>query len=88
MINTYHFTVGVIILSFFEKREVNNFFGIMKTQEKVHFERWKIPILVNQDTLPRTVDEASDLSRARVYDSARQQIKQRMFNIFEVCFVE
>ncbi len=79
-----HLLKGVVILSFFEKREVNNFFGMVKTQEKVYFERWKIPVLVNEDTLPRDKDEASEISRARVFDSARQQIKQRMYSIFEV----
>mmetsp|Transcript_5522 Transcript_5522/g.9080 ORF Transcript_5522/g.9080 Transcript_5522/m.9080 type:complete len:196 (-) Transcript_5522:252-839(-) len=85
---------GVVILSFFEKRENKGFFGMLTTQEKVYFERWRIPILVNENQLESTSDvrggggssqqaASSREYRHRVYETAREEIKQRMLCIFE-----
>ena len=78
---------GVVILSFYEKRENKGFFGMLTTQEKVYFERWRFPILVNENPLEsssggRTADSNREY-RHRVYETAREEVKQRMLCIFE-----
>ena len=75
----------MIALSFYEKREHKGFFGILSSEEKVFFERWTISVLVNESPLPRGADAASEASRSRAYDSAREQVRDRMLAIFEVC---
>jgi hypothetical protein len=75
---------GVIYLSFYEKRETKGIFGFLSSEEKVHFERWKIPVLINESPIPRGNDAASEINRARLYESTREQIKSRMMIIFEV----
>lgn len=42
---------GVILLSFFERRVVKGYFGLTSHEEKVYFERWKIPILANNSSI-------------------------------------
>jgi hypothetical protein len=82
---------GVIILSFYEKRENKGFFGMLTTQEKVYFERWRFPVLVNENPLDLGGERGMGVQqqatrreyRHRVYESAREQIKQRMLAIFE-----
>eukprot|EP00602_Paraphysomonas_sp_CaronLab_P012785 CAMPEP_0185042188 /NCGR_PEP_ID=MMETSP1103-20130426/42203_1 /TAXON_ID=36769 /ORGANISM="Paraphysomonas bandaiensis, Strain Caron Lab Isolate" /LENGTH=205 /DNA_ID=CAMNT_0027582213 /DNA_START=693 /DNA_END=1310 /DNA_ORIENTATION=- len=78
-----HLSRGVVTLSFYEKRENKGFFGILSSEEKVHFERWRIPVLVNESPFPRGMDPASEMTRKRLYDSAREQVKERMLVIFE-----
>lgn len=75
----------MIALSFFEKRENKGFFGLLNSEEKVYFERWRIPVLVNENPLPRGLDTSSEIARTRIYDTARDQVKERMLSIFEVC---
>lgn len=84
---------GVVVLSFFEKRENKGFFGMLTTQEKVYFERWRFPILVNENPMEssggggtgsHSHQSASNREyRHRVYETAREEIKQRMLCIFE-----
>lgn len=78
---------GVLTLSFYDKRETKGFFGIMNSEEKVYFERWRIPILVNENQFPREGDAASEISRIRLIDTAREQIKKLMLTIFEVLLI-
>lgn len=75
---------GVITLSFYEKREVKGFFGILNSEEKVYFERWRISVLVNDTLFPREGDPSAELNRRRLIEDAREQIKKLMFQIFEV----
>jgi hypothetical protein len=75
---------GVLTLSFYDKRETKGFFGILNTEEKVYFERWRIPILVNDTPFPRESDPASEMNRLRLIETAREQIKKLMLTIFEV----
>jgi len=42
---------GIILLSFFEKREMKGFFGLVSRYENVYFERWRIPVLVNERSI-------------------------------------
>ena len=79
-------TKGIVVLSFFEKRESKTVFGLFSNVDKVYFERWRIPIVVNDSPLPRGMDEASDLNRARIFDTARMQVQQQMLTIFEVVY--
>lgn len=50
---------GRLILSFFEKRTTQAFFGLVQNQEKVVFEQWIIPILVDTTASPGGMDHAS-----------------------------
>jgi hypothetical protein len=83
---------GMIILSFFERREVKGFFGLVSNQESVYFERWRLPVLVNDLSLQRysydgngMVDgEAADRERRYFLESARAQVQQRLITILEV----
>ena len=72
---------GVLTLAFYEKRESKGFLGLsmLTTQEKVYFEKWRFSILVNENPLDCTDKEY----RRRVYEAAREEIKQRMLCIFE-----
>lgn len=73
---------GIVILSFYEKRAQRGFFGLVNNEEKVYFERWKIPVVVNDDNL-EVGDESDVLELQRVYESGRNQIQQRMMTILE-----
>jgi len=81
---------GVITVSFYEKREVKQLFGFMSSEEKVYFERWRVPILVNEEIIPRsplTGDDAdlTQLSeRARIFEQARESIQKRILSILEL----
>jgi hypothetical protein len=77
-------TRGLLTLSFYDKRETKGFFGILNSEEKVYFERWRIPILVNDNQFPRDNDPASEMNRLRLIETAREQIKMLMLTIFEV----
>jgi hypothetical protein len=79
-----HLSRGMVALSFFEKRENKGFFGLLNSEEKVYFERWRISVLVNENPLPRGSDPSSEIARTRIYDTAREQVKERMLSIFEV----
>jgi Autophagy-related protein 101 len=42
---------GIILISFFEKREVKGFFGLVNSTENIYFERWRIPVLIDERPL-------------------------------------
>lgn len=42
---------GIILISFFEKREVKGFFGLVSSTENIYFERWRIPVLIDERPL-------------------------------------
>ena len=42
---------GIILISFFEKREIKGFFGLTSTIENIYFERWRIPVLIDERPL-------------------------------------
>lgn len=50
---------GIILISFFEKREVKGFFGLVSSTENIYFERWRIPVLIDERQLlsPQYVDQ-------------------------------
>ena len=39
------------MISFFEKREIKGFFGLTSTVENIYFERWRIPVLIDERPL-------------------------------------
>ena len=45
---------GVILLTFYEKRENKALFGLLRSEEKVCFERWKIPVIIDEREFPRS----------------------------------
>jgi Autophagy-related protein 101 len=92
-----HRSKGVLIVTFYEKRESKAFFGFMSNEEKVCFERWRIPVVVDERPLPRKssvgreVGDATDrlhheidLEKQRLCDMARLQTQQRILSILEV----
>ena len=65
-------TVGRMILSFFEKRTTQAFFGLVQNEEKVVFEQWVIPILVDINPSPPGHDHASG-REVHVFDGGYYQ---------------
>lgn len=55
---------GIILISFFEKREVKGFFGLVSSTENIYFERWRIPVLIDERPLlpPKYHDSHSSSS--------------------------
>lgn len=53
---------GIILISFFEKREVKGFFGLVNSTENIYFERWRIPVLIDERPLlsPHHQDQYSN----------------------------
>lgn len=52
---TFH--TGRLTLTFFERRRSQSFFGLVQNEEKVIFEEWVIPLLV--DVTPSSMGEDS-----------------------------
>ena len=48
-----------LLLTFFERRVSKGFWGFGATEEKVVWEQWKIPFLINHGALPLGEDEES-----------------------------
>ena len=42
---------GIILISFYEKREIKGFFGLTSTIENIYFERWRIPVVIDERPL-------------------------------------
>jgi hypothetical protein len=86
-----HLSKGIIILTFFEKREIKSLFGFISNQEKVCFERWRIHVIVNDRPIPKLVGaqtnadlRAIDMERRHLFDYARTQVQERILTILEV----
>ena len=73
---------GTFVISFFERRPIRKFL-IINDEERVHFERWKFPMIINDD-IPMGNDEYQFEGRRRAYDAQREEIEKRMFRIVEV----
>eukprot|EP00608_Synchroma_pusillum_P006142 CAMPEP_0198428446 /NCGR_PEP_ID=MMETSP1452-20131203/6563_1 /TAXON_ID=1181717 /ORGANISM="Synchroma pusillum, Strain CCMP3072" /LENGTH=198 /DNA_ID=CAMNT_0044148841 /DNA_START=28 /DNA_END=624 /DNA_ORIENTATION=+ len=67
---------GEIVVAFFERRKVKGFFGFVDQDEKVVWEQWKVPLVVNHMSLP-----AAD--GGVVHGHAREQLEQRMLKLFD-----
>lgn len=88
-----HLSKGVILLTFFERRETKSFLGLISNQEKVCFERWRLPIVINERSIPLKVVRgglgmnssiADDLEREHYFNSARAQVQASLLTILEV----
>ena len=64
---------GVILLTFFEKRESKALFGFLKSQEKICFERWRLPILINERETPRSSFQGQSNTSQGYSSSSRYQ---------------
>lgn len=86
-----HLSKGIVLVSFFERREVKGFFGLVSNQENVYFERWRIPVVVDQRPLlafnpqyhPQTHGAAADHERRHLFDTARDIVHRRLITILE-----
>lgn len=59
---------AILILSFFELREVKGFFGFASSNEKVVFERWRIPIVIDSRPLSnRIIERMTNSSNSSSY---------------------
>lgn len=72
---------GTIVLSFYLLKENKAFLGLYSESKKHVFERWRIPVLVNQAPITLRRDDASELERKRIFDSSRQEVMSRMMKI-------
>lgn len=89
---------GIILLSFYEHREKEALFGWIHSKEKVYFERWKIPIVVDERAFPQksssvatdgddgqmATESVASVERQHMYSHARNQVQQRLLAILEV----
>ena len=71
---------GMIICSFFERRETKGFFGLVSNQENVYFERWLIPVVVDQRSLSTPSGHNQHMTlgveheRQCLFDTARDMV--------------
>jgi hypothetical protein len=90
-----HLSKATIVLSFFEHRETKGFFGLISNHEKVYFERWRIPIIINELPLTRmnnnnnnnnsnnNNDSREDNEELYLLNHARDQIQNRILTIIQ-----
>ena len=74
---------GMILCSFFERRETKGFFGLVSNHENVYFERWLIPVVVDQRSLSSSPSGHLTLGleheRQCLFDTARDMVTQHLF---------
>ncbi|CAM9420720.1 unnamed protein product, partial [Phaeothamnion confervicola] len=87
---------GCITLSFFERRRGTAWLGLVPTEEKVVWEQWVIPVLVNKVPAPIAQDQASGecmfafrakaelLAQQRLQETAEVLLHTRMRDIFGI----
>ena len=71
---------SVLIISFYEYRSSKGFFGLINNTEKVVFERWKFPVLINQNIVPNINLVITPPPEILL---AREQIQLRLLNIID-----
>ncbi|CAN0054556.1 unnamed protein product [Scytosiphon promiscuus] len=71
---------GWIAVSFFMRR-VQRSFGLFLKEEKVVWEQWVIPVLVNTSPRPMEEDETSVLARGRLQETAIGLVQGRLLDI-------
>ena len=72
---------GAVVLSFFNRRQSKAMFGLVKTEEKVVWEQWLLPVLVSTTPRPLGDDDASRLERSRADADADALIHKRLSDI-------
>lgn len=82
-----HLSKATIVLSFFEHRETKGFFGLISNHEKVYFERWRIPVIINELPLTRMNNDNNNLKEDNeelyLLNFARDQIQNRILTIIQ-----
>ncbi|CAM9510956.1 unnamed protein product [Sphacelaria rigidula] len=71
---------GWIAVSFFMRR-VKKSFGLFLKEEKVVWEQWVIPVLVNTSPRPTEDDDTSVLARCRMQETTEELLQGRMLDI-------
>ncbi|CAB1096936.1 unnamed protein product [Ectocarpus sp. CCAP 1310/34] len=71
---------GWIAVSFFMRREKKSF-GLFLKEEKVVWEQWVVPVLVNTSPRPTEADDTSVLARGRLQEMAVRLVQGRMLDI-------
>lgn len=74
---------GCLTLSFFERRESKQLFGLVKHEEKVIWEQWILHVVVNNTPRPVDDDTASRMERQRIQDTAEAMLKSVFLKIFQ-----
>lgn len=74
---------GCLTLSFFERRESKQLFGLVKHEEKVIWEQWILHVVVNNTPRPVDDDSASKMERQRLQDTAEAMLKSVFLKIFQ-----
>lgn len=84
----HNLSKGTIVVTFFEKRESKALFGLLSHSDKVCFERWRIPVVVNEPSLsaPRKSGDDSPTLQNAIIEMARTQVQQQILAILEVIF--
>ena len=62
-------------------------FGLMSNEEKIAWEQWVIPVLVNNAARPTADDEASILARQRLKEHADDTLAARLEDILRYAVV-
>jgi hypothetical protein len=73
---------STLLLEFYDQRETQKLF-IFTTTEKVAFERWHIPVRVDETTLNKTDIERQNIEKAHFMQFAREQIERTILSIIE-----
>mmetsp|Transcript_6300 Transcript_6300/g.8793 ORF Transcript_6300/g.8793 Transcript_6300/m.8793 type:complete len:146 (+) Transcript_6300:257-694(+) len=72
---------GEIILSFFDQKEHSQYFGLVVRHENIYFERWKIPIVVINQSLTDLLPDSDDSKI--YYQSAYDQLHAAIVSIMD-----
>ncbi|GMI37114.1 hypothetical protein TeGR_g13466 [Tetraparma gracilis] len=72
---------GVLSLSFFERRVSKAFLGLVSTEERVVWEAWSLPLLVNSTPRPVNEDGASVIERSRIQESTEATLRASLLHI-------
>jgi len=79
---------GEVVLSFFDKREVKEYLGLVTRIENVCFESWRISIVLLDasvgDGIAALPTATLQQDKAAAYRSAYEQITNTMMSIIEV----
>jgi len=79
---------GSITLSFLERRASKQLFGLVSHEEKVIFESWILRVIINsretQQPISASINNASEMERSRIRDTAERMVKASMLHILDV----
>jgi len=75
---------GEIVLSFFDQKEHSQYFGLVIRHENIYFERWKIPIVVTDQSFTDLIPDSEESKS--LYQSAYDQLHAAIISIMDVSF--